>query len=244
MRFYRQLAFKQEDRSQEPGVRRKHVPFRLSGAKPYGVVFSTLSLALAVACGACSGGGGRTTTEEIAPVPNEKSPDHYQVRFDTSKGNILIQVERDWAPIGSDRFYTLVKTGYLNGDRFFRVVPHFIIQFGINPDPKLTARWRQANLRDDKVRENNMRGTVSFATAGPGTRTTQLFINTNDNVRLDAIGFAPFGRVIAGMGIVDQIFSGYGEAPVQGRIEAEGNGYLEKEFPNLDYIKTASIVTQ
>jgi peptidyl-prolyl cis-trans isomerase A (cyclophilin A) len=199
-----------------------------------------LTLAL-LSTGCSSGGGGKTTSEEFPPVPNEKSPDQYKVRFETTKGNILIQVQRDWAPIGADRFYTLVKTGYLNGDRFFRVVPKFIIQFGLSPDPKLTARWRQANLKDDPVRENNMRGTVSFATAGPNTRTTQLFINTNDNVRLDANGFAPFGRVIDGMSVVDQIFPDYGEQPSQPRIETEGNAYLEKEFPKLDYIKTATI---
>jgi peptidyl-prolyl cis-trans isomerase A (cyclophilin A) len=164
------------------------------------------------------------------------------VRFETTKGNILIQVERDWAPIGTDRFYTLVKTGYLNGDRFFRVVPKFIVQFGLSPDPKLTERWRSANLKDDPVKENNMRGTVVFATAGPNTRTTQLFINTNDNVRLDGQGFAPFGRVIDGMTLVDEINAEYGEAPDQKRIETEGNAYLEKDFPKLDFIKTASIV--
>lgn len=202
---------------------------------------SILCAALALVCGACSG-GGKTTSEEFAPVPNEKSPDHLKVRFDTSKGPILIQVERDWAPLGADRFYTLVKTGYLNGDRFFRVVPNFVIQFGLAPDPKLTARWRQANLKDDPVKENNMRGTLVFATAGPNTRTTQLFINTNDNVRLDGQGFAPFGRVISGMDVVDKIFSGYGEQPDQQRIQNEGNAYLEKEFPNLDYIKSATVV--
>ena len=200
-------------------------------------------LSLSLVLGACSG-GGRSSTEEMAPVPNEKAPDHFKVRFETSRGNVLIQVERDWAPIGADRFYTLVKTGYLNGDRFFRVVPNFIIQFGLAADPKLTERWRQANLKDDPVKENNMRGTLSFATAGPGTRTTQLFINTNDNVRLDGSGFAPFGRVIDGMTVVDQIYSGYGEQPDQHRIESEGNAYLEKDFPNLDYIKSASIVQE
>ena len=201
-----------------------------------------LLFSLALATGACSSGGSKSSTEEFAPVPNEKAPDHFKVRFETTKGNILIQVERDWAPIGADRFYTLVKTGFLNGDRFFRVVPNFIIQFGLCADPKLNDRWRQANLKDDPVKENNMRGTVTFATAGPNTRTTQLFINTNDNVRLDGQGFAPFGRVIDGMNVVDQVYAGYGEQPSQPRIEAEGNAYLEKEFPNLDYIKTASIV--
>ena len=202
----------------------------------------SLSLALALVCGACSRGGG--PTEEYAPVPNEKAPDHFKVRLDTTKGPVLIQIERDWAPLGADRFYTLVKTGYLNANRFFRVVPKFIVQFGISGDPKLTGRWRQANLKDDPVKENNMRGTLTFATAGPGTRTTQLFLNTNDNVRLDGQGFAPFGRVIDGMSVVDQLFQGYGEQPDQHRIESEGNAYLEKEFPNLDYIKTASIVQE
>ncbi|MGP8281184.1 MAG: peptidylprolyl isomerase [Desulfomonilaceae bacterium] len=200
------------------------------------------SLALALLCGACSGGGG--STEEFPPVPNQKAPDHFKVRFDTTKGPILIQIERDWAPIGADRFYTLVKAGYLNGDRFFRVVPNFIIQFGLNGDPHVTGRWREANLKDDPVTQNNMRGTITFATAGPNTRTTQLFINTNDNVQLDGKGFAPFGRVIDGMSVVDQIYAGYGEQPDQHRIENEGNAYLEKDFPKLDYIKTASIVQE
>src|SRR5690242_14320397 len=125
---------------------------------------SFLPLALALFCGACSGGNaGKSSTEEYPPVPNEKAPDQFKVRFETSKGNVLIQVQRDWAPIGVDRFYTLVKTGYLNGDRFFRFVPKFIVQFGLSPDPKLTARWLQANLKDDPVRENNMRGTIAFA---------------------------------------------------------------------------------
>jgi peptidyl-prolyl cis-trans isomerase A (cyclophilin A) len=209
---------------------------------PLDKIHVPLLLSLALVCGACSGGGGGKSSEEFPPVPNNKAPDHFKVRFETTKGNVLIQVERDWAPIGADRFYNLVKSGFLNGDRFFRVMPNFIIQFGLNADPKLNDRWRQANLKDDPVKENNMRGTVTFATAGPGTRTTQLFINTNDNVRLDGQGFAPFGRVIDGMNVVDQVFAGYGEQPSQPRIEAEGNAYLAKEFPNLDYIKTATIV--
>src|ERR1051325_3900022 len=208
--------------------------------------FTTLSIsvALALLCAACSGGGGTSSTEELPPVPNEKAPDQFKARFDTTKGDILIQVQRDWAPIGADRFYTLVKTGFLNGNRFFRVVPHFIIQFGLSPDPKLNTRWRQANLKDEPVREKNVRGTVAFAkTAAPNTRTTQLFFNTNNNVAsLDSQGFAPFGRVIDGMTAVDQIYAGYGEQPDQQRIETEGNAYLEKEFPKLDYIKAASIV--
>jgi peptidyl-prolyl cis-trans isomerase A (cyclophilin A) len=202
-------------------------------------------LTLALFCWGCSGGGGgKSSTQEIVPVSDEKAPDQFKVRFETSKGNILVQVERDWAPIGADRFYTLVKTGFLNGDRFFRVVPNFITQFGISGDPKLNERWGQANLKDEPVRQNNVRGTVVFAkTSMPNTRSTQLYFNTKDNVdSLDPQGFAPFGRVIDGMNVVDQIYSGYGDQPSQPRIEAEGNAYLEKDFPNLDYIKTASLV--
>lgn len=199
---------------------------------------------LALLCGACSGGGGSSTTE-FAPVPNEKAPDHFKTRLETSQGNVLVQVERDWAPIGADRFYNMVKSGYLNGDRFFRVVPNFVIQFGLNGDPKVSERWKQANLKDEPVKENNMRGTLTFAaSAAPNSRATQLFINTNDNVTLDSRGFAPFGRVIDGMKVVDQIYSGYGEQPDQGRIQSEGNAYLQWAFPKLDYIKTAVIVQE
>jgi peptidyl-prolyl cis-trans isomerase A (cyclophilin A) len=196
-------------------------------------------LGLALLLGAC--GGAKAPTE---PVPNEKAPDIFKVRFDTTKGPVLIQVEREWAPLGVDRFYTLVKTGFFNGDRFFREVPNFVVQFGLNGDPKMSERWHAANLKDDPVKENNMRGTVVFASAGPNSRTTQLFINLNDNVRLDGMGFAPIGRVIDGMKVVDSFNQEYGEQPKQDRIESEGNGYLEKEFPRLDYIKSATIVQE
>ena len=196
-------------------------------------------LGLALLLGAC--GGAKAPTE---PLPNEKAPDVFKVRLDTTKGPVLIQVEREWAPLGADRFYTLVKSGFFNGDRFFREVPNFVVQFGLNGDPKVSERWHTANLKDDPVKENNMRGTVVFASAGPNSRTTQLFINLNDNVLLDGSGFAPIGRVVDGMKVVDSFNQEYGEQPKQERIEAEGNGYLEKEFPRLDYIKSATIVQE
>ena len=196
-------------------------------------------MGLALLLGAC--GGAKAPTE---PLPNEKAPDVFKVRLDTTKGPVLIQVEREWAPLGVDRFYTLVKSGFFNGDRFFRVVPKFVVQFGLNGDPKASERWHAANLKDDPVKENNMRGTVAFASAGPNSRTTQLFINLNDNVLLDGSGFAPIGRVVDGMKVVDSFNQEYGEQPKQERIEAEGNGYLEKEFPRLDYIKSATIVQE
>lgn len=199
---------------------------------------------LVLLLGACSGPGGKSATE-FPPVPNEKAPDHFKARFETSQGNILVQAERDWAPVGADRFYNLVKSGFFNGDRFFRVVPNFVIQFGLNGDPNQSDRWRQAAIKDDPVKENNVRGSLTFAaSAMPDSRTTQLFINLNDNVMLDSKGFAPFGRVIDGMKVVDQIYSGYGETPDQGRIQSEGNAYLERAFPKLDYIKTAVIVQE
>jgi peptidyl-prolyl cis-trans isomerase A (cyclophilin A) len=196
-------------------------------------------LGLALLLGAC--GGAKAPTE---PLPNEKAPNVFKVRLDTTKGPVLIQVEREWAPLGADRFYTLVKTGFFNGGRFFREVPKFVVQFGLNGDPKVSERWHAANLKDDPVKENNMRGTVAFASAGPNSRSTQLFINLNDNVLLDGSGFAPIGRVVDGMKVVDSFNQEYGEQPKQDRIEAEGNGYLEKEFPRLDYIKSATIVQE
>jgi peptidyl-prolyl cis-trans isomerase A (cyclophilin A) len=173
--------------------------------------------------------------------PNETAPANFRVKFDTTKGPFEVEVHRDWAPIGADRFYTLVRKKYLDGAAFFRVVPGFIVQFGIAADPKVTADWKESNLADDPVKHTNELGTITFATAGPNTRTTQLFINLNDNARLDGTGFAPFGGVISGMKNVEEVYAGYGEAPVQPRIEGEGKTYLDKEFPKLDYIKTAVV---
>jgi peptidyl-prolyl cis-trans isomerase A (cyclophilin A) len=178
---------------------------------------------------------------------NEKAPDTYKAQLDTSKGTVVITVHRDWAPNGADRFYNLVKNGFYDDVRFFRVISGFMAQFGIHGSPAVASAWRTARIKDDPVKQSNKRGFVTFATAGPDTRTTQLFINFRDNGSLDGQGFAPFGEVTTGMDVVDKIFNGYGEGaprgkgPDQGRLQAEGNAYLAKDFPNMDYIKSATI---
>jgi len=178
---------------------------------------------------------------------NEKAPATYKVKFDTSKGTFVVEVHRDLAPNGADRFYNLVKNGFYNDARFFRVISDFMVQFGINGNPKISAVWRDANIKDDPVKASNKRGYITFATAGPDTRTTQVFINFANNAGLDDQGFAPFGQVISGMDVVDSLYSGYGEGapqghgPNQGVVQSMGNAYLDKAFPKLDYIKTATI---
>ena len=176
------------------------------------------------------------------------APDVFKVNLDTSKGAVVIEVHRDWAPLGADRFYELVKSGYFDGARFFRVLPNFMAQFGIAADPKVTGKWRENRINDDPVKQSNVRGMVTFAkTSLPNSRSTQLFINTADNARLDADHFAPIGRVISGMEAVDGLYSGYGEGAPSGRgpsqqlINTQGNAYLEKDFPQLDYIKKATV---
>jgi peptidyl-prolyl cis-trans isomerase A (cyclophilin A) len=171
----------------------------------------------------------------------EQAPATFKARFDSSKGPFVIEVHRDWAPVGADRFYNMVKNGFFDDVRFFRVVPNFMVQFGIHGTPAIQSAWRSANLKDDPVKQSNKRGYVTFATAGPNTRTTQVFINFKDNAGLDRQGFAPFGEVVSGMDIVDKINAQYGESPNQGSIQSEGNVYLNKEFPKLDYIKSATI---
>jgi len=178
----------------------------------------------------------------------ETAPATYKVKFDTSVGAFVVEVQREWAPIGADRFYNLVKAGFFNDCRFFRVIQGFMVQFGIHGDPEVMAAWRGARIGIDPVKQSNKRGYITYAMGGtPDTRTTQVFINFADNASLDGMGFAPFGRVVSGMDIVDKIHSGYGEGaprgqgPEQGRIQMEGNAYLTKSFPKLDYIKTATI---
>ncbi len=172
----------------------------------------------------------------------EKAPETYRAKFDTTRGVFVIEVKRSWAPIGADRFYNLVKNGFYDNCRFFRVVPKFMVQFGINGDPAVTAAWEQANMKDDPVKKSNTPGYVTYAkTSMPNSRSTQVFINYGDNTFLDGQGFAPFGKVVVGMNVVDSIYSVYGETPDQGRIHMGGNEYLEKNFPKLDYIKSAVI---
>lgn len=177
----------------------------------------------------------------------EHAPDTYKARFDTTKGQFVVTVTRAWAPLGADRFYTLVKSGFYDGARFFRVLPGFVVQFGIAGDPTVNAKWRNANLVDDPVTQSNRRGTISYGIDGPNTRATQVFINLAGNARLDSKGFAPFGEVTEGMDVVDKFYSEYGEGPpmgggpAQSRADAEGTAYFERDFPKLDYIKKASI---
>jgi len=179
--------------------------------------------------------------EPGSPLMNQVAPSVFKVKFQTSKGDFVMTVHRDWAPKGADRFFNLVKAGYYNDLRFFRVIDGFMVQFGLAGDPQLSAPWRAAKIQDDPVKQKNMRGFVTYAMAGPNTRTTQLFINYGDNSRLDKDGFSPFAEVTSGMDVVDEIYSGYGERPDQGRIQAEGNAYLDKEFPKLDKIIKASV---
>jgi peptidyl-prolyl cis-trans isomerase A (cyclophilin A) len=178
----------------------------------------------------------------------EEAPETFLAKFETSKGDFVVEVTRAWAPLGADRFYNLVKNGFFDDARFFRVLDGFVAQFGINGDPKVSAVWREATIEDDPVTGSNKRGTLVFATSGKDSRTTQLFINFKDNTRLDGMGFAPFGRVLEGMDVVGGFYKGYGEGapqgkgPAQHRIQAEGNEYLKKDFPDLDYVKKATVV--
>jgi peptidyl-prolyl cis-trans isomerase A (cyclophilin A) len=180
---------------------------------------------------------------------NEKAPETYNVRFDTSAGEFVVKVTRAWAPNGADRFYNLVKNGFYDEARFFRAVPNFMVQFGINGNPTVSKVWQAARIPPDKVVQSNRKGFITFAMgATPDTRTTQVFINFRNNTNLDGMGFAPFGEVVSGIENVDKIYTGYGEGaprgsgPAQARVQAEGNAYLMKSFPKMDYIKTATIV--
>lgn len=175
----------------------------------------------------------------------EKAPATFQAKFETSKGDFIVDVTRAWSPNGADRFYNLVKSGFFNNVRFFRVVPGFVVQFGIHGDPDLAGKWLDANITDDPVVKGNKRGFLTFAKSGaPNSRSTQLFINLRDNDRLDDMGFSAFGKVSKGMEVVDKLYDGYGEqlTQLQGEIAQNGNAYLQKEWPKLDYIKRAVLV--
>ena len=198
--------------------------------------FSTAAaLVLALAC--CIGAVS-------APAPQPLTSGTYRVLLDTTKGPVVIDVDRRLAPHGAQRFYQLVKAKYFDGARFYRVVPGFVVQWGAAANPAVTKKW-DTNIPDDPPKASNTRGMVSFAaTSEPNSRSTHLFINLGDNARLDGMGFAPSGRVTSGMQNVDHIYSGYGEQPDQDKIASQGNAYLKKEFPRLDYIKTARILSE
>ncbi|MDE2492032.1 MAG: peptidylprolyl isomerase [Elusimicrobia bacterium] len=179
---------------------------------------------------------------------NATAPAVYKVKFVTSAGDFVVEVHRDWAPNGADRFYNLAKIHFFDGCEFFRVIDGFMAQVGIHGDPAVAAAWQHATIPDDPASgHSNTRGMVTFATAGPGTRTTQFFINFKDNSFLDNQGFPPIGQVVEGDAVLDRLYRGYGEGapqgqgPDQGMIQAQGNAYLKADFPKLDYIKTATL---
>ena len=211
-----------------------------------------LALGLLLGVSACGGDGdveeGPIDLAAVSTNLQGTAPDVFRARFETSKGDFVVEVTRAWSPAGADRFYNLVSNRYLDGVRFFRVIEGFMAQFGINGDPELAALLGEDNIPDDPMGESNTRGKMTFAkTSQPNSRSSQMFINLVPNTNLDALGFSPFGEVIEGMDVVDQLYSGYGEGapngagPSQGRIQAEGNAYLIAEFPNLDYVERASI---
>jgi peptidyl-prolyl cis-trans isomerase A (cyclophilin A) len=171
-----------------------------------------------------------------------EAPENFRVKFTTSKGPFIVEVHKAWAPKGAQRFYELIKDKYYDGNRFFRIVPGFIVQFGMSGDPAMGRKWDK-NFPDDPVLQTNRAASLTFATAGPNTRTTQLFINLGSNQGLDGQGFAPFGMVVEGMSVVQGLNKEYGERPDQGAIKAQGNAYLNAQFPNMDYIKKAEFVT-
>ncbi|HEY3287303.1 MAG TPA: peptidylprolyl isomerase [Gemmatimonadaceae bacterium] len=186
-----------------------------------------------------------------APTPaglDAIGPDSFTVRFTTTRGAFDLKVHRDWSPRGADRIHWLVNHRYYDGVRFFRVVPNFVVQFGMNGDPAVQRAWKDRRFADDTVKRGNVRGTLSFATGGPNTRTTQLFINLKNNQRLDPLGFSVVAQVVAGMGVVDSLYQGYGDGPPRGKgpsqdaIAKEGEAYLAREFPKLDKVLTARVI--
>ena len=178
-----------------------------------------------------------------------KAPEVYDVKFTTTKGDFVVQVTRAWAPLGADRFYNLAANRFFDDASFFRVLSGFVVQFGLHADPQISKAWRAATIKDDPVTQSNRPGFITFATAGPNTRTTQVFINLGNNAQLDSMGFAPFGQVTQGMDVVKQLYSGYGEGapsgrgPDQGMVSSQGKAYLDKDFPKLDSIKSATIIS-
>ncbi len=232
-------------------------------------LFATILLASPTACGRAADASEPASQEEKpaadkAPTMESESagsnalldpdqlketaPDTFRAKFETTKGDFVLEVTREWAPQGADRFYNLVKNGFFDDVRFFRCIEGFMVQFGINGNPKVSSAWQRARIPDDKPKQSNGKGMITFATSGPNSRTTQVFINFKDNSFLDSQGFAPFGKVVEGMEVVDSLYKGYGEGaprgrgPSQGRIQSEGNAYLDADFPKLDGVKKATIV--
>jgi peptidyl-prolyl cis-trans isomerase A (cyclophilin A) len=203
---------------------------------------------LVAACQQRPGSSGQASTTTAVSDTDPVAPDSFRVAFETGKGRFIVQANRAWAPRGVDRFHELVQRGFFDRGKFFRVLPNFIAQFGIHADPDVSRQWAEREIQDDPVKESNRKGTVTFATGGPNTRATQMFINTRDNGRLDGMGFAPIGRVVEGLDVVEKLYAGYGEGapqgagPSQGRIERDGNAYLNRWFPQLDSIITARIL--
>ena len=194
--------------------------------------------AVTIVAGACE----RKPPAPVRTAPVGPAPDSFRVAFETSRGNFVVLVHRVWSPKGADRFYDLVAEGFFDENRFFRVLPGFIAQFGANDDKKVNERWDAKPIGDDPVKEHNSHGTVVFASAGPNSRSHQLFINLADNGNLDKQGFSPIGRVVEGMRVADSIYAGYGETPSYHLLATLGNSYLKRMFPKLDYITTARIV--
>jgi peptidyl-prolyl cis-trans isomerase A (cyclophilin A) len=213
---------------------------------------SPLFLAFAATLALAGRAAADTSASSKVPSPSEATapaPAVFKVKMETTKGGFVVEVHRDWAPLGADRFYSRVKAGFFTDLAFFRVVKGFMVQLGIHGDPAVSRQWRSATIKDDPTgKQSNKRGMVTFATAGPDMRTTQIFINYGNNSRLDSMGFPPFGKVVDGMKVVDAIEGMYGEGapegrgPMQDRIQSQGNAYLKASFPKLDYVKRATIV--
>jgi peptidyl-prolyl cis-trans isomerase A (cyclophilin A) len=205
--------------------------------------FGTIAaVAAALLAGSAALGASEKLTDPAKLVA--KAPDTFKAKFETTKGTFVVEVHRDWSPNGADRFYNLVKNGFFDGVKFFRVVPGFVVQWGIHGDPSIASKWLKATIPDDPVKQSNKRGFITYAKSGaPNSRSVQLFINLADNARLDGMGFAPFGQITEGMDVVDKLYGDYGEGltKLQGRIAEEGNAFLDKNYPNLDTIKKATI---
>lgn len=219
------------------------------------IVLAVAAILVAAGPSAAETPAGQDAPAKAAPTasPSEKlktpaaltgqAPETFRARFETSKGGFVVEVTRAWSPNGADRFYNLVQAGYFDDVRFFRVVPNFVVQFGIHGSPEIARAWQSANIQDDPVKESNKKGFVTYAMRGPNTRTTQLFINLKDNTSLDSQGFSPFGRVVEGMEVVEKLNGEYGETltSLQGQITSQGNAFLAQKAPRLDFIKSARV---